>query len=39
MIGPKEWGRKKIKHVATLKLLADYTWDIIEKSEHWNFNV
>ena len=32
MIGPNEWGRsKKIgAFVATVKMLADHTWDILE---------
>lgn len=35
MIGPKEWGRSKPfkKFIATVKLLADHTWDILEKGE------
>lgn len=35
MVSPKEWGRsKKFKRfVATVKLLADHTWDIIQKGE------
>ena len=33
MVGPKEWGRKiPFKHyVATVKLLSDRTWEILEK--------
>jgi hypothetical protein len=33
MVSPKEWGRsKKFKRfIASVKLLADHTWDIIEK--------
>ncbi|OEK05565.1 hypothetical protein BFP71_12730 [Roseivirga misakiensis] len=35
LIGPKEWGRSKPfkKYIATVKLLADHTWDILEKGE------
>ncbi len=35
LIGPGEWGRSKPfeKYVATVKLLADHTWDIVEKGE------
>lgn len=30
MIGPDEWGRKKpYEFVASVKLLADHTWDIL----------
>ena len=32
MIGPNEWGKSKpYKFVATVKLLADHTWDILNK--------
>ena len=33
MVAPNEWGRRGIpyeKFVATVKLLADHTWEIIE---------
>ena len=35
MIGPKEWGRSTPfkKFIATVKLLADHTWDILEKGD------
>lgn len=34
MIGPQEWGRNKpYTFVATVKLLADHTWDIITQEE------
>lgn len=35
MVSPTEWGRSRSfkRFVATVKLLADHTWDII-KSEH-----
>lgn len=35
LIGPKEWGRSKPfeKYIATVKLLADHTWDILERGE------
>ena len=34
LIGPKEWGRSKNTYtfIATVRLLADHTWDIIEKN-------
>lgn len=34
MVGPGEWGRsvKKSAYLATVKLLADHTWEIIEKA-------
>jgi hypothetical protein len=36
MVSPKEWGRsKKFKRfIATVKLLADHTWDVIEKGNN-----
>jgi hypothetical protein len=35
LIGPLDWGRsrKTFDYVATVRLLADHTWDILEKSE------
>jgi hypothetical protein len=35
MVSPTEWGRsKKFKRfVATVKLLADHTWDVLKKGE------
>ena len=35
LIGPKEWGRSKpFKHfIASVKLLADHTWEVLEKGE------
>ena len=35
LISPSQWGRsgKDFTFVATVKLLADHTWDIIEKAE------
>jgi hypothetical protein len=34
LIGPNQWGRsvKTFEFVATVRLLADHTWDIIEKN-------
>ncbi len=33
MVGPKEWGSNPpLQFIATVKLLADHTWDILEKS-------
>jgi len=38
-IGPNQWGRSKntFNYVATVRLLADHTWDIIEKNPEVNF--
>lgn len=35
LVGPEEWGRSMPyeKFVATVKLLADHTWDILRKGE------
>ncbi len=37
MIGPNEWGRvrtgKNYTYLATIKLLADHTWDILEAAD------
>ena len=34
LIAPEEWGRSsKMKYMATVKLLADHTWDILDKEE------
>jgi len=37
MVGPKEWGSQiPYTFVATVKMLADHTWDILEKgTEDW----
>ncbi len=36
LIAPDQWGRSKksFEWVATVKLLADHTWDIVEKTEN-----
>ncbi len=35
MVSPMEWGRSRsfTRFVATVKLLADHTWDILKKAE------
>ena len=35
LIAPEQWGRSgdQFEFIATVRLLADHTWDIIEKSE------
>lgn len=35
LIAPNQWGRsgQKFEFVATIRLLADHTWDIIEKGD------
>ena len=40
MIAPNEWGRSKksFEYIATVRLLADHTWDVLEKNEGFEFN-
>ena len=35
LIAPSEWGRSKAfsKFVASVKLLADHTWEVVEKAD------
>jgi hypothetical protein len=39
LVGPQDWGRTKqnLSFIATVKLLADHTWDILEKNPEFNF--
>lgn len=39
LIAPNQWGRSKksFEYVATVRLLADHTWDILEKNENISF--
>lgn len=39
LIAPNQWGKSKksFEFVATVRLLADHTWDILEKSESISF--
>lgn len=41
LIEPELWKNKNIQWIATVKLLADHTWDIIEMSENYSdyFNI
>jgi hypothetical protein len=34
LVGPNDWGRSKqnLTFIATVRLLADHTWDILEKN-------
>lgn len=38
MIGPGDWGRsfRYDSFLATVKMLSDHTWDILEKGDHFN---
>lgn len=39
LIAPNQWGRSKnnFTFIATVRLLADHTWDVLEKSPEVNF--
>lgn len=39
LIAPKQWGKsgEHLTFIATVKLLADHTWDILEKSPDTDF--
>lgn len=39
LIAPNQWGRSKnnFTFIATVRLLADHTWDILEKNPEVNF--
>jgi hypothetical protein len=39
LIAPDQWGRSKksFEYVATVRLLADHTWDVLEKNEDFEF--
>ncbi len=39
LIAPNQWGRSKnnFTFIATVRLLADHTWDILEKNHEVNF--
>lgn len=41
MIEPKTWNNPKIEWIATVKVLADYTWDVLEVSQNYKdyFNI
>jgi hypothetical protein len=39
LVGPNDWGRSKqnLTFIATVRLLADHTWDILEKNPEVEF--
>lgn len=41
MIEPQNWSNPKIEWIATVKLLSDYTWDVLKTSENYQdyFNI
>ena len=40
LISPNQWGRSKKSYefIATVRLLADHTWDVLDKSEEFNLD-
>lgn len=38
LVAPTDWGRSKnsLEYLATVKLLADHTWDIIDTAPNWD---
>lgn len=41
MIEPQNWSNPQIEWIATVKLLSDYTWDVIQTAENYQdyFNI
>ena len=39
LVGPKQWGKSgaNLEFVGTVKLLADHTWDILERNQKFDF--
>lgn len=39
LIAPDQWGRsgQQFTYIATVRLLADHTWDILERNEEYGF--
>ena len=39
LVAPENWGRSahKLEFLATIKLLADHTWEILRKNEEFEF--
>lgn len=39
LVGPNQWGRtkQKFEFIATVKLLADHTWDILAQNPEFQF--
>ena len=36
MVAPSEWGKKNpLEFKATIKLLSDHTWEILNQPEHF----
>ena len=39
LIGPNEWGRKKMDYIATIQLDYDHTWEVLELNKKDFFNI
>lgn len=41
LIAPDQWGRSKktFLYIATVRLLADHTWDVLDKNDDFEFDV
>ncbi len=39
LIGPNEWGRKKMDYIATIQLDYDHTWEVLELNQKDYFNI
>jgi hypothetical protein len=37
LIAPNQWGKAKFEFIATVRLLADHTWDILEQNPSFSF--
>jgi len=37
LVGPNQWGKTRFEFIATVRLLADHTWDILDKSKEFEF--
>jgi hypothetical protein len=37
LIGPNQWGKMRFEFIATVRLLADHTWDILDKNKEFEF--
>ncbi len=40
LIGPNSWGKsgEKLSYLASVKLLADHTWEVLEQAPDFDFN-
>jgi hypothetical protein len=40
LVGPTQWGKsgQELTFIATVKLLADHTWDILDRNPDFSFS-